>query len=103
MLMLVTQRILILASVPLMLGASIATAQTTSITLLPVRAQGSRSAVSYVARGNDLAAKGDLDGAIVDFTAAIAFDPDLAIAYCNRGRAHQMKGDLDNAIVDYNR
>jgi len=95
--MLFMQGLLILASALLILDISIATAQTTSITFLPVGTQASKSAVSYVACGNGLVAKGDLHGTIADFTAAIAFDPDLAIAYCNRCSACQMKG-LEDVI-----
>ena len=39
------------------------------------RAQASPSARSYLTRGNERYAKGDLDGAISDFGTALAFDP----------------------------
>ena len=45
--------------------------------------------------------KGDLDGAIADYTKAIELKPDDAGAYNNRGNAKQTKGDLDGAIADY--
>jgi tetratricopeptide (TPR) repeat protein len=42
-------------------------------------------------------AKGDLDGAIADYTKAIAIKADDAAAYNNRGSAKQAKGDLGEA------
>lgn len=47
--------------------------------------------------------KGDLDGAIADYTHAIELDPKFALAYSNRGRAKALKRDLDGAIEDYTR
>jgi tetratricopeptide (TPR) repeat protein len=46
-------------------------------------------------------ARGDLEGAIADFSKAIQFKPDAAVAYNNRGLAKQKKGDLNGAIEDY--
>jgi len=46
-------------------------------------------------------AKGDLDGAIADYTKAIALKPDDAKAYFNRGGVKGAKGDLEGAISDY--
>jgi tetratricopeptide (TPR) repeat protein len=45
-------------------------------------------------------AKGDLDGAIADYTRAIELEGTNYIAYNNRGMAKQAKGDLDGAILD---
>src|SRR4030095_4210001 len=45
--------------------------------------------------------KGDLDGAIADFTSAIELDPKLAIAYKNRGEARQAKGGATGADADF--
>src|SRR5262249_54393304 len=55
------------------------------LSALPVQAQTSNFAQSYLARGNSLYAKGNLDEAIADYNAAIAFDPKFAQAYYNRG------------------
>lgn len=50
-----------------------------------------------VARKN----KGDLDGAIQDYTEAIRLNPDNDPAYNNRGVARKNKVDLDGAIQDF--
>src|SRR5262249_15994261 len=67
----------------------------------PVEAQISRSAVSYLARGNESYTKGDLDAAIADYDAAIAFDPRYALAYLRRGDVHQERADFEAALGDY--
>lgn len=48
-------------------------------------------------------AKGDLDGAMVEYSNAIDFNPGLAEAYYHRGTVRQTKGDLDGAVADYNK
>jgi len=65
------------------------------------QAQTSRFAASYFNRGNERYKKGDLDGAIADFDAALTFDPRWAPAYNMRGSARYNKGDLDSSIADY--
>ncbi|HEV3165939.1 MAG TPA: tetratricopeptide repeat protein, partial [Isosphaeraceae bacterium] len=52
-------------------------------------------------RGNERLAKGDLDGAIEEFTKAIQLDPKIFIAYVGRGHAYDLKKDYDKAIGDY--
>jgi lipoprotein NlpI len=52
--------------------------------------------------GLDKMAKKDLDGAIADFSTAIALRPDAGGAYLNRGLAQKDKGDLDAALADLN-
>ena len=44
---------------------------------------------------------GNLDGAIADYTQALALKPNTAVSYYNRGLARQAQGNLDAAIVDY--
>jgi len=67
----------------------------------PVLAQSSAS--DWFNNGLAKGKKGDLDGAIVDFSRAIEIDPKYANAYFNRGVAKGKKGDLDGAIADYSR
>jgi lipoprotein NlpI len=52
------------------------------------------------ARGKQ--AKGDLDGAIADYSRSLELDPKNVSAYFDRGNAKGAKGDLDGAIADYN-
>lgn len=61
----------------------------------------SPEADDYCTKGVAKADKGDLDGAIEDFTMAIKLDPNEATAYNNRGFAKYEKGDCDNAIPDF--
>ncbi len=63
-------------------------------------AQTSRSAESYLKRGNEHYARGEIKSAITDFGIAISFQPDLAIAYCNRGIARWAINDVDGATSD---
>ena len=67
----------------------------------PVLAQSSAS--DWVNSGNAKYKKGDLDGAVTDYSRAIEIDPKYAEAYINRGVAKGKKGDLDGEIADYSR
>src|ERR1039458_7799124 len=58
---------------------------------------------NYFNRGNVKAQKGDLDGAMADYTKAIELKPDYAKAYSNRGLVKRGKGDLDGASADFNK
>jgi tetratricopeptide (TPR) repeat protein len=55
------------------------------------QAQTVRSAAAYYNRGNERYKKGDLDGAIADYDAALIFEPRLARAYNMRGSARYNK------------
>ena len=59
------------------------------------RTENSRaaSAASYLERGNQWLAKGDLERALADYDLAIASDPRAAIAYYNRGIVRQRQGE----------
>ena len=74
-------------------------ALTLGMELLPLQAQD--DAVAACHNGLDAAKRGDLDGAIADYSQAIALDPKYAGAYCVRGMAKGQKGDLDGAITDF--
>ncbi|MEO6786953.1 MAG: tetratricopeptide repeat protein, partial [Chthoniobacteraceae bacterium] len=54
-------------------------------------------------RGVAKLTKGDLDGAMAEFTRAIQMMPKNPAGYSNRGHVRMMKGDLDAAVADYNR
>jgi tetratricopeptide (TPR) repeat protein len=58
--------------------------------------------VNYFDSGYDKYLRGDLDGAIKDYTYAIENKPDFAQAYNNRALAKKDKGDLLGALADYN-
>src|SRR5438067_653383 len=68
------------------------------------RAQNPRTAENFMDRGIERQNKGDIDGAIEDFTKVIAMKPQalvLAAAYNNRANARVSKNDVDGAIGDY--
>src|ERR1700737_1106198 len=64
-------------------------------------AQGPVTAEDYFNRGLARQRNHDLDGAIADYTQAIALNPKLARAYNNRGVARRDKGEFDSAIADH--
>ena len=47
--------------------------------------------------------KGDLDGALADYSKTIDFDPDFFNYYNCRGSVKDEKGDWDGAITDFNK
>jgi tetratricopeptide (TPR) repeat protein len=53
-----------------------------------------------VLKGNDLVARGDLDGAIAAYTEASRLDPRSREAYLGRGVARYLKGQFAQAIAD---
>jgi Tfp pilus assembly protein PilF len=59
--------------------------------------------VAYYNRAVAELAKGDLEGAIADYTKAIELEPNNFRAYDNRGVLKQAKGDMDGAIADYSK
>jgi tetratricopeptide (TPR) repeat protein len=44
--------------------------------------------------------KGDLDGAIADYTRALEFETNDASLFYGRGSARQKKNDLEGALAD---
>ena len=56
---------------------------------------------SPYASGLDRYERGDLEGAIADFTEAIRLDPKNIDAYCYRGNAFRKQGVLEKAITDF--
>ncbi len=59
--------------------------------------------IALVGRALAYHAKGNLDHAEADLTAAIALDPNSALAYNDRGALRREKGDVDRAIADFTR
>ena len=55
-------------------------------------------------RGLERQSKGDIEGAIEDFSKVISMKPQaliLAAAYNNRANARASKNDVDGAVSDY--
>ena len=63
----------------------------------PAISDGARTAYE---RGTDALKKGDLEGAIYNYTNAIKEDQNLAGAYSGRGAAKRLKGDYEGALAD---
>ena len=61
------------------------------------------SAEAYNDRGMERAENEDFTGAIADYTAAIAIDPNYAEAYYNRAYDRSELEDYAGAIEDYNK
>jgi tetratricopeptide (TPR) repeat protein len=62
---------------------------------------GSAEVKKLVNDGIALASKGNLDGAIAQFSKALAIDPKIAALYYNRATARTAKGDQAGAAEDY--
>ncbi|HEY7647109.1 MAG TPA: tetratricopeptide repeat protein [Hyphomicrobiales bacterium] len=71
---------------------------------VPVVADGAAAkphdAAGYMLRAAVFAAKGDLDGALADYNAAIRLDETSIAAYHGRGMIWQRRGDAERALVD---
>ncbi len=59
-----------------------------------------QDASGFLSSGDEKLGKGDLDGALADFTKAIELDPKSAPAHAKRGEAKRRKDDFDGAILD---
>ncbi|HYO98898.1 MAG TPA: tetratricopeptide repeat protein [Pyrinomonadaceae bacterium] len=65
-------------------------------------AQTPRTAKDYIKRAATRYLKGDLAGAIDDYSKALDAEPRAAEVYVKRGGARRAKGDLNGAIEDFN-
>jgi tetratricopeptide (TPR) repeat protein len=61
------------------------------------------SAEDYFFSGDAKQSKGDLDGALADFSEAILLKPNFAPAFRWRGAIKALKGDSSEAIADFNK
>src|SRR5689334_12792799 len=59
------------------------------------------TAEEHFTLGNALAARGDLEGAIAEYEAALRINPNHARTHNNLGIAVGKKGDLERAIVEF--
>jgi len=71
--------------------------------LLPLSAfaQAPTTPEQYCQKGLAKADKGDFEGALIDYDAAISLNPQYAAAYSARGHAKLVKRDLNGAIADF--
>jgi tetratricopeptide (TPR) repeat protein len=60
-----------------------------------------KTSADYSNRGLARQTKGDLNGAIADYTQAVSLDPKNVQAYSRRGLAREARKDWDGAIADY--
>ena len=58
-------------------------------------------AAEYCTQGSSRHARGDLDGALAEFTRALDIDPAYAVAWNNRGATRHALGDLAGARLDF--
>jgi len=71
--------------------------QPTSSTALPEP----KTAKEFNQRGTSKVQKGDLDGAIADFSQAVQLKRGYAMAYYNRGTVYASTGNVRAALADY--
>ncbi|ABM78777.1 tetratricopeptide repeat protein [Prochlorococcus marinus] len=86
---------------PLLLGST--TALATGAVMLSTQTAVAQSAAVFFNRGYAKDELKDYQGAIADYTKAIAINPQYADAYNNRGIAKRKSGDYQGAIADYNK
>ena len=65
------------------------------------RFSGAELASIFDNRAIELRQRGDFDGAIADYTAAIHIDAELTGAYTGRGLAYEGKAEAEKAKADY--
>ena len=70
-------------------------------TMITAGVCGCKEAKEYYDRGMARYEKGEIDGAISDFTKAIKKNPRFGMAYYYRGMANLRKSENDQAIADY--
>ena len=86
---------------PLLLGST--TALATAAVVLSTQAAHAQSATDYIIAGIEKFKRGDVKGAIADYTKAIEINPQYALAYYNRGITKDDLGNYQGAISDYSK
>lgn len=71
------------------------------VLLFAASAAFAQSAADFVNSGNAKYRRGDLDGALADFTKAIDLKSNDADAYYSRALAKRPKGDHEGALADF--
>ena len=85
---LTTLALVLLLSLGLLLSLSLLTRSTVA-----------ESAADYFNSGRAKASKGDMNGAIADYTRAIEINPELVMVYATRGMAKHVNGDQIGAFA----
>ncbi len=67
-----------------------------------MRVDNAATAVNAANKANDLAKKGDLEGAIHYYDAAVKFDPQMYLAIYERGAIYARQHKWERAMADYN-
>ena len=67
-----------------------------------LRVDNAAAAVAAANKGTELANKGDLDGAIGYYSAAVKVDPQMYLAVYERGTIYMRQHKWDRAIADFN-
>jgi tetratricopeptide (TPR) repeat protein len=62
---------------------------------------GGENAHDYYRQGLNQYGKGNYGQAIINFSQAVALDPEFAAAYSGRGSAYYKQGDLAGALADF--
>src|SRR5436853_108456 len=80
-----------------------------SIASMPVHAQNPRTAENFVDRGLERQSKGDLDGAIADYSKALEQNPKYSEAFiivvllCRRSRTSTMRSKITQGLSSWRR
>jgi tetratricopeptide (TPR) repeat protein len=67
------------------------------------KAKAPPTAATYNARGLDLQARGDFEGAVAEYNKAFALDPTYAATFFNRANVLHAEGKFEAALEDYAR
>ncbi len=71
--------------------------------MLVAMAPAESDPANHIRLGRTMAAKGDLEGAVIEYNLALEIDPKNIVVYNSRGVVREEKGDHEGAIEDCNR